>query len=100
MQVSEAAGALTLTLDAREEAPDRAAFADLLPALARVNRVAVDTAACQRIGTLGLQMLVVLSQAADAAGIDFRLGPPGEGFAAAAADLGLGPWMTAWREDA
>lgn len=100
MQVSEATEALTLTLAARQDAPDQAAFGALLPALSRVSAVVVDAAECQRIGTLALQMLVVLSQAADAAGVDFRLREPGEGFASAAADLGLGPWMTAWREDA
>jgi anti-anti-sigma regulatory factor len=100
MQVSEAAGVLTLTLTDREDAPDRTGYTGLLEALTRVNAVAVEAGACQRIGTLGLQMLVALGQAADAAGIDFRLTAPGEGFAEAATDLGLGPWMSARRGDA
>lgn len=100
MQVIESDGTLTLALEPREEVPEAATLEAISAALGRVKAVRVESGDCQRIGTLALQSLIAIGQTADAAGASFVLGTPGDGFTAAAADLGLGPWMTAWRDDA
>lgn len=100
MEIVEEEQGLTLRLAQREEGPGSDLMGEFRDAALHSRSLRVDATKVERIGTLSLQTLVAVSQAIDDAGGTFILASPSDVFVQTCADLGLGPWMTAWREEA